>query len=727
MTYLGDVAQSYNSENKSADSNQSEDEKSKEENKAAEDAEILRIARERFRLCEEAEVDIRKEALDDLEFRAGKQWPDDVKMSRIQDNRPCLVINRMPQVIHQITNDQRQNRPAIKISPVDDNSDPETAKILQGLVRNIEYNSNAEVAYDTGFEGAVTKSFGYWRVITAYKDPMSFEQEILIKRIRNHFSVYLDPNSQEPDGSDANFGFVYENIPIFEFRAEHKESKLSSNEWRAIGDQAPGWVTDSTIRVAEYFYKEFKTIDLVLLSNGFTTDKKLFKSEMTDPKTGQPLTIVDERKTVIPVVKWCKINGCEILSKTDWPGRWVPIIPVIGDELDINGKRVLESIVRHAKDSQRMYNYWASTETETIALSPKAPYIVAEGQIPKEYEAQWKMANTKNFAFLPYKATTVGGQLAPPPQRNVFEPPVQAITQARGLAADDIKATTGLYDAALGNKSNEQSGVAITRRNMQSQTSNFHFIDNLSRSIRHTGRIIIDLIPHIYDTPRAERILGENGEEEIVQLNEIFKKDGKDSIINFGLGKYDVTVDTGPSYATKRQEAVASMLDLTKAYPQAAQVAGDLMIRNMDWPGAQEIADRLKKTLPPGLADDKDKKQQPIPPEVQQQLQQMGAMIEHMTVQLKEQNDVIKTKSMEIESKERIEFAKMEVDLKKELLKVQGESAIMTYASELKKIEQRLGLLDINEPFDQEINESGAEGAATPDVQQQPTGGIPPG
>lgn len=692
------------------------------------DESILQLAIERFRLAEEAESEIRKYALEDLEFRAGMQWPDDVKTERGTDGRPCLVINRIPQFIRQITNDQRQNRPAIRVSPVDDHADLETAKIYQGLIRHIEYNSNADIAYDTAFEGAVTKSFGYYRIVTDYIDPMSFEQEILIKRIRNAFSVYLDPNSKEPDGSDANWGFIFEDVPKEEFKAEYKESKLCSpDNWRSIGDSAPGWANDSTCRVAEYFYKDFKSVDIVQLNNGQTLQKSKISKILPDG-----IKIVAERKSVIPVIKWCKITGLEILSKTDWPGRWVPIVPVIGDELDVNGRRILEGIVRHAKDSQRMYNYWASTETETIALAPRAPYIVAEGSIPKEYESQWKSANRKNHAFLPYKTVSVNGQMAPPPQRNIFEPPVQAITNARMQAADDLKSTTGIYDSALGARSNENSGVAIQRRNMQSQTSNFHFIDNFTRSLRHTGRIIVDLIPKIYDSARVIRILGENDEQEIVRINQEFEKDGKARLINLGVGKYDVTVETGPNYATKRQEALASMLDLTKAYPQVAQVAGDLMVKNMDWPGAQEIAERLKKTLPPGIAEEKDKKEQnPVPLEARQQIEQMSQLIDQLTEKLNESTDVIKTKKMELESRERIENAKNETNLVIQEMKLKGDAANAVFVAELESIKSRLGLLDNYAPINDEFNEFGFnESVPNQDViqeEQQPTDGFPSG
>jgi hypothetical protein len=684
--------------------------------------EVLRIARERFQLAVDAESNIRELALDDLKFRAGDQWDAEMKRQREIEKRPCITINRIPQFIRQITNDQRQNRPSIKVFPVDDKGDIETAKVFQGLIRHIEYNSHADAAYDTAFEGSVTGGFGYFRILTDFADPMSFEQEILIKRIRNPFSVYLDPNAKEPDGSDANWGFIFENVPEEDYKAEYGESTLANmKEWNSIGDQSQGWIADNTVRIAEYFYKEFKTVTIIQLSNFQVVEKS--DDLMLPPE----IQIIAERQATVPVIKWTKINGIEVLDEKDWAGKWIPIIPVYGDELDINGERVLEGVVRHAKDSAKMYNYWATTETETIALAPKAPWIVAEGQIPPEYKAQWQTANSKNHAFLTYKPTSLAGQPVGAPQRNVYEPAVSAITNARMQAADDLKATTGIYDSALGAQSREVSGVAIRGRQAQSQTSNFHFIDNLTRSLRHAGRILVDLIPKVYDTARAARIIGEEGEQEIIMLNELFEHKGKQVQFDLGIGKYDVAVETGPSYATKRQEALASMIDLTRAYPQIAQVASDLMVKNMDWPGASEIAERLKKTLPPGLADD-PKQQQPLPPQIQSQMTQMNQMIEQLTAHLNEANDKLKTKTIELESRERIEFAKIEADIKKEMAKIQGQAAILTYKEELADISRRLDLLGINEPIEEDFNEVGPDQAGPQYEQpQQPTGGPSPG
>jgi len=702
-----------------------------------EESKLLKEAHARLQLAEEAESDIRRLALEDLEFRAGKQWPENIVAERQSDGRPCLVINRIPQFIQQVTNDQRQNRPSIKVHPVDDHGDVETGKIIQGLIRHIEYNSNADVAYDTAFDSAVTGGFGYFRVITDFVSPTSFDQEILIKRIRNPFSVYFDPYSQEPDGSDASFAFITEDLSADEYRSRYPKSKLASaDEWETTGNQAPSWVRDGSARVAEYFYKDTRETTIVLLNTGESVLKENLQQVLeAGAAAGIQVEVVRERIALAPVIHWCKINGSEILEKTTWPGRYIPIIPVYGNELYINGKRILEGIIRNAKDSQRMYNYWASAETEAIALAPRTPFIIAEGQI-EGYEKEWSTANRKNHAFLPYKPTSVGGTPVAPPQRNSFEPAVGAITNARMMASEDLKATTGIYDAAMGARSNETSGIAIQRRSMQTQTSNFHFIDNLTRSLRHGGRVIVDLIPKIYDTARADRIIGDDGEQKIVKVNQQtgeIGKDGKPVIYALDVGKYDVTVDVGPSFASKRQEAVAAMIDVTKAYPQLMQVAGDLFIKAQDWPGAQDMAERIKKTLPPNLIEDTTKNKQQIPPQVQAQMQQMSQMVEQLTAKLHEAQDAIDHKRIELESKERIEFKKLEVQLEIERARLDQRDSLAILNAEIAQLEQRQKLLKIDQPFlngSQELAppaDGAYPGAEFGDGGFDPTGGESPG
>lgn len=705
---------------------------------------IIEEARARFKLAEEAEAENRRLALDDLKFAAGEQWPDEVKNERARDGRPCLVINKVPQIVNQVTNDQRQNRPSIKVHPVDDHADIETAKVKQGLIRHIEYNSNADVAYDTAFESAAKGGLGYWRVITEYVEPTSFEQEILIKRIPNRFSVFFDPHSTEPDGSDANWCFIVDDVSKDEYKELYPESELSRDEnWSSVGNTAPGWVKDAGVRIAEYFYKKVETKEICLLSDQTVA----LKEDLEEQGLMPGVSIVRERKAQIPVIKWCKLNGVEVLEETDWPGQWIPVVPVYGAEHNIDGKRILEGVIRNAKDPARMYNYWASAETEAIALAPRAPFLVADGQI-EGFEGEWATANRRNHSYLTYKATDSKGNPVPMPQRMAFEPAVGAITQARQLAADDIKATTGIYDASLGARSNETSGIAIQRRNVQAQTSNFHFIDNLTRSLRHTGRILIDLIPKIYDTARTARIIGEDGEQKVVKLNQPtgeMGKDGKPLEHRLDVGKYDVTVDVGPSFATKRQEAVSSMLEVTRAYPQLAQIAGDLLVKNMDWPGAAEFAERIKKTLPPGLAED-PKGQQPIPPEAKQQMDQMGQMVEQLTAQLNDAQTALATKREELLSRERIEAMKCETQATIELAKLESKEALVQLenqiqdarsrlTAQIEELDARTRMLGFNEPM-----ETGAEpaqqfapqddGAMSAEVDpgsMNPTGGETPG
>ncbi len=340
-------------------------------------------------------------------------------------------------------------------------------------------------------------------------------------------------------------------------------------------------------------------------------------------------------------------------------------------------------------------------------MAPRAPWIGAEGQF-EGHEREWRTANTQNHAYLEYKSTSnSSGQPVPPPTRNTFEPPVQAIMSSSAQSAQDIMQTTGIFQASLGEKSNEISGTAIQRRVRQAETSNFHLSDNARRSIKHGGRIVVDLIPRVYDTKRAVRMLGEDGTQEIVTINGIFQRNGKDTLYELNKGKYDVTVDTGPSFQTKRQEAVASMLDLIKADPEIARNIMDLLVKNMDWPGAQKIAERLQKLLPPGLLE-KDGKQKEIPPEIQQQIQQMAQQLQQMSQIIDEQHKVIDTKKVETDSKERIAFAQMKNNLTLELMKHDAKHAQTAFIAETDFINQKMAMIP------QETNPTGG---ATPGQQ----------
>lgn len=621
---------------------------------------LVQRALTRFRVSKEASTDDRNARAGDLKFRAGDQWPDNIMADRANDTRPCLTINQLPHFIRLVTNEMRQNRPSGTVSPTDDQATVDTAKIIQGMVRHIEYDSNADYAYDTAADHQVCEGLGFYRIVTQYEDPMSFDQVLKIKRIRNPFTVYHDPSSQEPDMSDAKWFFIVETMTRDDYEAQFPGSKLASaGTWDGIGDQMPDWISKDACRIAEYFYVDTVREKIWLLDDkSVVYDKYLEKDKKGKAMPPKGRTLMGSRDTVIPTIKWKKINGVEVLEETDWLGRWIPIIPVVGDEVDVDGKIMYEGVVRYAKDPQRMYNYWASAETETIALAPKAPWLGVEGQF-SGHEVKWRESNRRNFAYLEYKPVTILDKPAPPPQRNVQEPPIRAITQARELAGKDMQNTTGTFDPAMGKEGNETSGRAILARQNKHSVTNFHYSDNMSRSIRHSTRIIVDLLPKLYDTERVIRIMHLDGSTEVVTINAEYQdKEGVTRMYDIRKGKYDVVISAGPSYQTQRQETAATMMQLAMAWPEIIQIAGDLMIGSMDWPGAQDIAARLKKMLPAPLQDNSN-----VPPQVAHQMTQMRSVIQQLTTALNKTTAKLETKVLDIESKERIALNKNLTDL----------------------------------------------------------------
>jgi len=607
---------------------------------------ILATARKRLNMAISSYSESREDELDDLKFFAGSpdnhwQWPADVLATRgaVQGQtinaRPCLTMNKLPQHVRQVTNDQRQNRPSIKVIPVDDRADVEVAEIFDGMMRHIEYISDADVAYDTSCENQVTYGEGYFRLLTEYCDDASFDQDIKIGRVRNSFSVYMDPTIQDPCGADAKWCFITEDILREDYERMFPDAApVSTLMSLGVGDQSLSqWISQDTVRIAEYFYIDYerKTLNLypgnVSVVEGEPEDKQMKAMGMKPVRTRQ----VDVQK-----VKWCKINGYEILEERDWAGRYIPVIRVVGNEFEVDGRLYVSGLVRNAKDAQRMYNYWVSQEAEMLALAPKAPFIGYAGQF-EGYEQQWKTANTQNWPYLEINpdATDGQGSVLPLPQRAMPPMAQTGLIQAKMGASEDIKSTTGQYDASLGATSNERSGKAILARERQGDTGTYHFVDNLARAVRHAGRQLVDLIPKIYDTQRIARIIGLDGQTKMAKVDptqpepvrKIVDQAGVviDKIYNLGIGKYDVCVTTGPSYMTKRQEALEAMSQLLQANPQLWAVAGDLFVKNMDWPGAQEMAARFAKTIDPKLLSDDDKS-----PELQAAEQQIHAMGQEM-------------------------------------------------------------------------------------------------
>ena len=585
-------------------------------------------AKKFLNLCNDVDSNNRAEALDDVRFCAGDQWPVDVQNSRVLESRPCLTINKVDAYVRQICNQIRQQRPRIKVQGMNNEADAKLAEILSGVCRHIEYQSSADVAYDTASEYAVKMGWGYFRVTTDYISDDSFEQEIFIRPIDNPFTVYFDPNSQLPDGSDAERCLITTVVSKKQFRAMYpgKDDGQGFTS-RGTGDSDAEWVTKEDVRIAEYFYTVRTPTKLVLLSDGTS----VYEDELPAPEVlaDAGIEIVERRDTYKKQIKWCKVTAMEVLEEGDWAGKYIPVIPVYGQTAVIDAKHKKFGLVRMAKDPQRMYNYWTTALTESVALAPKAKWLMAEGQ-DEGHENEWAQANIKAMPVLRYKQTDTEGRPAQPPTRLQPEPPPAGIVTATQGMSNDLMTVVGIYDPSQLPQGNI-SGKALNGQQQQVDMVNFHYYDNLTRSIAYCGRIILDLIPKIYDTERVMRIIGADEKPEIITLNQrVTDEEGVEKILNdVSVGRYDVVMDTGPGFATKRGEAVEAMMTLLAADPNLMATAGDLIFRNMDFPGAEIIADRLAASNPLAQIDEKSD----IPPQVQMQLAQAKKMVEEMQAQ----------------------------------------------------------------------------------------------
>lgn len=625
----------------------------------------------------EAESEQRSEALDMLKFvKLGEQWPSDVKSQRDLEGRPCLVINRLPAFGKQVTNDARQNRPMIKTHPVGNKADRETADILNGLIRNIEYTSNADVAYDTALDFAVNCGIGYTMVNIDYANADSFDKDIKIERVDNPFAIYGDPDSKAADSSDWNKAFVIQKMTKDAFERKWPKAKSEGFDKATINS---GWFEDGQIQVAEAWSRILVPSTILQLSDGSIMAEAEFL-KLKDVLDVQGVTVTGTRPTQMHKVEQRIISGAEVLERNDWAGRFIPIIPCYGDEVNIDGKRSFQSLFHFAKDAQRNYNYHRSMITELGALAPKTPFIGPVDAFTTEID-KWNTANNTAHSYIGYD-----GPIAP--QRQGFAGPPPGVMQEALAASDDMKTIMGLYDASLGARSNETSGRAILARQREGDVSTFNFIDNQARMIRHLGLILVDLIPKVYNVPRIVRIIKEDGTNYSVPVNQPVQviqqppEPGRPNIpqyqpvnapgtpqapqmsddqrnemagliktFDLAAGKYDVTCESGPSFTTRREEAAAQMMQFVQAFPQAAPVIGDLIAKSLDWPGSDDIAKRLQSMLPP-QAQDGAKPPQLMQAEqaiqqLQQQVQQMGAQLQQAGQQINEKQTDFQLRAQE--------------------------------------------------------------------------------
>lgn len=627
---------------------------------ATTDENIWRECADRLRIGMAAESENRKRGVTALKFRWGEQWPDDMKRNRQTEERPALTVNHTNVACQRQENTLRQQRPRIKVHPVGDGANVDTAATVQGIIRHIENRSYASVAYDRGGKGAIDIGWGYWRVRGEYLGPKSFDQELLIQQIRNHFSVYMDPGAVFPDGRDQKWCIISETMKREEYKRRYpKAANVDYSYIDAPGDAGilnGEWEGKEEIRLAEYF-RIYEVRDTLCLMND---NSVVFKSELPeeelrnavnyqpalDKKTGKPI----ERPTSRVTVEWFRLNGKTIVERTTIPGRYIPVIRCEGNVEEIDGKTLRKGMVQDLIDPAQMYNYWRTAQTERYALAPKAPWVGAEGQF--DGHPEWNDANRKSYSTLIYKPVTVttaqGEQVLPPPQRQPPVPVEEGMASAAAGAEHDLMSVAGMPQENPEIQARILGGNKyLQRRQGMQDLAHFQYYDNQTLAIAWTGEILLELIPYYYDTERMQRIIGEDGVPQVVKINEQVQEtpEGASEAVmrvknDMTVGLYAVVMDTGPGYATKREEAAENMVETlnTPLGEVVVQQGADIVLRNMDWHGADELADRVASTIPAAMqkmVEGLPKQAQNIIGALQQQLQQKDQTIQQQALEIK--------------------------------------------------------------------------------------------
>lgn len=620
--------------------------------------ELLQLARDQFACASEAESRQREEAREDIRIYDGVGiWDPRLRAAREGDPkgaRPCLTVSDLAPRVHQITNDVRQNRPSIKVRPVDDNADVETAEIFNGVIRHIEEQSSADIAYETSNFYQVVGGYGYFRVVEGFSQGED-GKELFIRQIANPFSVYMEPTLC-PVASDISYCFITEDIPRKQFEKDHPAADILGWEEGDGTDEWRNWVNDDTVRVAEWMCLETRTKNVIKTRSGETTEDDYWAKDKIRQVSGEDREeVMDTREEKRRVCVWRKIVGNKILKEIELPISTIPVFRVPGEMFLVDGYQTFKGLVRDSRDAVRMVSYNFSAYVEAVSLQPKAPFVMALGQ-DEGVEDMWDNANNENYSSLKYNPVDVNGSLAPPPQRS--QPPMasQGLIQGLVMAQNAVKDTTGMGAASLGQKGNETSGKAILARQREGDNSTFHFVDNLAKAIRQCGRVLIEWIPKVYSETKVARIIGEDGSAKQAYLDstqpmamrKVPGPDGKiRKIYNLGVGCYDVVSTVGPGYTTKRVEMAEMMANLFQSQPALVPILGDIFLGAQDIPGADRMAKRLKAMLPPqAAAADGDEDEQPqIPPQLQAQMQQMQEQMQQMQqagTALQQENEQLK-------------------------------------------------------------------------------------
>ncbi len=551
----------------------------------------------------------------DLNFLAGFQWLQELENQRLQDGRPVLTFNRVPQFVRQVTGDIRQMRPSIKVVPVGSGADEKIAEIREGLIRHIEQASDATLdVYVDGADSQVACGIGHWEVAGEYSEDTDYEQNLVIRALDDHVSVIWDPDARKKTRSDAVYCFVPTDLTREAYKNAYPDHPVNDmGNWD--GQYVDNWYDDDRIRVSRYWYKVATKRKLFKLPDGTIQDVTNEEPDVAAQYAAQG-GIPFERDGF--KIYWRMMNGTEFLTEPqEWPGRYIPIIPAVGEEIRVGGRIERHGIVRFLADPQRAYNYARSTETEFVGLQPKAPYLGTDENF-KDYAEEWDTANVKNWPYMRYTPDPKNGNI--PPQRVAPPSTSPGLALCVNNALNDMQGVVGIYNASLGAKSNEDSGIAIRQREAQGDTGTYVYMANFALSIAQTARVINDLIPHYYDTERTIRIIGLDGKSRQVAINQpgeglVVEGVTPNMLNDITVGTYDIQMEMGPSYATQREAARTGMADFVKAFPAAAPVLADLFAELQDWPRKEDVAERLQILLPPPIqAKIAEKDGKPPPP-----------------------------------------------------------------------------------------------------------------
>ena len=694
------------------------------------DDRTLEIAEGRLRACIQASEDMRSDMLDDLYFYDNKAWKDDDVKSREVDKRPALTMNKLPSFVSQVVNDMRTNPVQIKVR-AQNNFSVDNATIRDGMIRHIFNNGDARSAQDTASHYQVLCGLGYFRVLTQYVEGSFDDQELVLDRIDDPLSVYVPSHlCKRLDWSDMPYCFIRYKYSKDDFHEEYPKCDMNSYELKGAGND-DNWYTEDHIYVYEYFELVKTKTKKYLLSDGTCVIGK--------DNIPEGVTIVKERDFIDRKIVWRKITRTEVLEEQDFPGIYIPIVPVLGTEVCVDGRKTYVGLIRNAKDAQKAYNLFYSNFTEVMCLQPLSPFVAAEGQI-EGHEAEWASANTKHHAVLPYKPITEAGTLLPPPQRTPAPSAGSGLMQGVTLASEQMKEVTGLFNNSMGDREGDQSGKAIIALQHQGGISTYHFIGNMATSMRHVARIINGLIPKIYTTERQIRILGPDNTDKIMWVNAQnpqANENGKQYSTLDDSDNYAIESTIGPSYDTIRTETSETLLKIAQSMPNIAVAIGDLLLKSLDFEMAQEAGDRVKRliqaNMPGIIADDDDngggppteEKMQSIIQDMHklmqqhqmtmQQNMQMQQIIGQLQKQLKDKQGDLQLKADSIAVKAKTEIQKAQISLQSQVLQHQHED-------NHKALDAGLRLYELNQPQpnvsgQQPATNTGAPGA-NPATQQ---------